>query len=175
MSLHTLVTYICPKNWFKTLLIYVKLSLVTCIRQRVQSQKTQGFCVANFAKPSDERKSHSKIFLLFNTEKEPCVRKFEGLAYPKCLGFLKLSRFKLYFCNCWTIADHSRSKYVEPLTLSLMGGLAHLHMGYPYLPRGSTWTLIETNLFMRIKSVKWTGNIASTIRKDPCHQWVTFS
>ena len=51
-----------------------------------QSQKTQGFCVADFATLSDERRSRSKIFLLFIWIKEPCVRKFEGLARSKLLG-----------------------------------------------------------------------------------------
>ena len=54
--------------------------------QVYQSQKTQGFCVADFATPSDERTSRSKIFLLFIWIKEPCVRKFEGLARSKLLG-----------------------------------------------------------------------------------------
>ena len=52
----------------------------------VQSQKTQGFCVADFATLSDERKSRSKFFPLFIGMKEPCVRKFEGLARSKLLG-----------------------------------------------------------------------------------------
>ena len=53
-----------------------------------QSQKTQGFCVADFETLSDERRSRSKIFLLFIWIKEPCVRKFEieGLARSKLLG-----------------------------------------------------------------------------------------
>ena len=51
----------------------------------IQSQKTQGFCVADFATLSDERRSRSKIFLLFIWIKEPCVRKFEGLARSKLL------------------------------------------------------------------------------------------
>ena len=55
----------------------------------MQSQKTEGFCVANFAKLSDERRSRSKIVLLLNKEKEPCVRKFEGLTRSKILGFLQ--------------------------------------------------------------------------------------
>ena len=33
----------------------------------IQSQKTQGFCVADFATLSDKRMSRSKIFLQFNT------------------------------------------------------------------------------------------------------------
>ena len=53
---------------------------------QIQSQKTQGFCVADFATLSDERRSRSKIFLLFIWIKEPCVRKFEGLARSKLLG-----------------------------------------------------------------------------------------
>ena len=32
-------------------------------------QKTQGFCVADFATHSDERRSRSKIVLLFNTNR----------------------------------------------------------------------------------------------------------
>ena len=51
-----------------------------------QSQKTQGFCVADFATLSDERRSRSKIFPLFIWINEPCVRKFEGLARSKLLG-----------------------------------------------------------------------------------------
>ena len=54
--------------------------------QAFQSQKTQGFCVADLATLSDERRSSSKIFLLFIWIKEPCVRKFEGLARSKLLG-----------------------------------------------------------------------------------------
>ena len=48
-----------------------------------QSQKTQGFCVADFVTLSDERRSRSKIFLLFIWIKEPCVRKSEGLERSK--------------------------------------------------------------------------------------------
>ena len=50
-----------------------------------QPQKTQDFCVADFATLSDEGRSRSKIFLLFIWIKEPCVRKFEGLARSKLL------------------------------------------------------------------------------------------
>ena len=55
-----------------------------------QSQKTQGFCVADFATLSDERRSRSKIFPLFIWIKEPCVRKFKGLEVRNFLGFRKL-------------------------------------------------------------------------------------
>ena len=51
-----------------------------------QSQKTQGFCVADFATLSDETRSRSTIFPLFIWIKEPCVRKFEGLERSKLLG-----------------------------------------------------------------------------------------
>ena len=51
-----------------------------------RSQKAQGFCVVDFVTLSDERRSRSKIFLLFIWIKEPCVRKFEGLARSKLLG-----------------------------------------------------------------------------------------
>ena len=52
------------------------------------------FFVADFATLSDERRSLSKIFRLFNMVKEPCVRKFEGLARSKLLG---ISQTKLAF------------------------------------------------------------------------------
>ena len=55
----------------------------------IQSQKTQGFCVADFATLSDKRRSRSKIFPLFIWIKEPCVRKFEGLERSKLLGILQ--------------------------------------------------------------------------------------
>ena len=48
--------------------------------------ENRGFCVADFATLSGERRSRSKIFLLFICIKEPCVRKFEGLARSKILG-----------------------------------------------------------------------------------------
>ena len=57
-----------------------------CLFVDIQSQKTQGFYVADFATLSDERRSLSKIFLLFIWIKEHCVRKFEGLARSKLLG-----------------------------------------------------------------------------------------
>ena len=44
------------------------------------------FCVADFATLSDDRRSRSKIFLLFIWIKEFCVRKFEGLARSKLFG-----------------------------------------------------------------------------------------
>ena len=52
----------------------------------VQSQKTQGFCVADVATLSGERRPRSKNFPLFIWIKEPCVRKFEGLERSKLLG-----------------------------------------------------------------------------------------
>ena len=52
----------------------------------MQSQKTQGFCVADFATLSDERRSRSKLFPLFIWIKEPCVRKFKGLERSNGLG-----------------------------------------------------------------------------------------
>ena len=64
------------------------LFLISCqsVNKHLKSQKTQGFCVAGFAMLSDERRSRSKIFSLFIWIKEPCVRKFEGLARSKLLG-----------------------------------------------------------------------------------------
>ena len=64
-----------------------------------QSQKTQGFCVADFTTLSDERRSRLKIFPLFIWIKEPCVRKFEGLESLKLLG---ISQTTLIRCkNLW--------------------------------------------------------------------------
>ena len=60
----------------------------------IQSQKTQGFCVADFATPSDDRRLRSKIILLVNTNKITCVRKSEGLTSSKILGFCKLNYLK---------------------------------------------------------------------------------
>ena len=54
----------------------------------MQSWKILGFGVADFATLSDERRSCSKIVLLFNEDKKPCVRKFEGLTRSKILGIL---------------------------------------------------------------------------------------
>ena len=73
-----------------------------------QSQKTKGFCVADFATLSDEGRSRSKIFPLFIWIKGPCVRKFEGLECSKHLG---ISQTNLY-------AYLSFSKY---------GGEHHVH------------------------------------------------
>ena len=69
-----------------------------------QSQKTQGFCVADFATLSDERRPRSKIFLLFIWIEEPCVRKFEGLEHSKLLG---ISQTKISFLpNIFTVDYH---------------------------------------------------------------------
>ena len=61
-----------------------------CLSHLKQSRKTQGFCVADFATLSDERRSRSKHFPLFIWIKEPCVRKFEGSNVRNFLGFCKL-------------------------------------------------------------------------------------
>ena len=62
----------------------------------IQSQKTQAFCVGDFATLSDERRSRSKIFLLFIWIKEPCVRQFEGLARSKLLGISQTTLSEQY-------------------------------------------------------------------------------
>ena len=51
--------------------------------------KSKGFCVADFATLSDERRPRSKIVQLCNVDKNPCVRKFEGLTRSKILGILQ--------------------------------------------------------------------------------------
>ena len=61
-----------------------------------QSQKTQGFCVADFATQSDERRSRSKFFPLFIWIKEPCVRKSEGLERSELLGISQTKTFPNY-------------------------------------------------------------------------------
>ena len=65
---------------------------------QTQSQKTQGFCVADFPTLSDERRSRSKIFLLFILIKEPCIRKFERLARSKLLGISQTELEDFCFC-----------------------------------------------------------------------------
>ena len=63
-------------------------NILTFTYLQMQSHKVQGFCVADFATLSDERRSRSKIVLPFNEDKKPCVRKFEGLTRSKILGIL---------------------------------------------------------------------------------------
>ena len=46
----------------------------------IQSQKTQSFCVADFVILSDKRRSRSKIFLLFNTDKRTLRSKILGIS-----------------------------------------------------------------------------------------------
>ena len=62
------------------------------------------FCVADFAKLSDERRSRSKIYLLFIWIKELCVRKFEGLARSKLLGISQTEYFSTGH-NLITLSD----------------------------------------------------------------------
>ena len=66
----------------------------------MQSQKIQGFCVADFATLSDERRLVLKIVLLFNVHKNPCVRKFEGLTRSKILGILQTEMNNLFMILC---------------------------------------------------------------------------
>ena len=47
------------------------------------------FRVADFTTLPDERRSRSKINLLFNMDKEPYFRKFEELTRSKILGILQ--------------------------------------------------------------------------------------
>ena len=73
-----------------------------------QSQKTQGFFVADFATVSDETRSRSKIFPLFIWIKEPCVRKFKGLERSNFLGFRKLNaRSKLLVVSLLLVENSS--------------------------------------------------------------------
>ena len=86
------VTFFSPQNMYCVYWILVRLSVNKC--STFQSHKTQGFCVADFATLSDERRSRSKIFPLFIWIKEPCVRKFEGLERSKRL---RISQTIFYF------------------------------------------------------------------------------
>ena len=52
-----------------------------------QSQKTQGFCVANFATLSDERISHSKIVKLFHMEKNLAFKNLKGCTLENSWDF----------------------------------------------------------------------------------------
>ena len=56
----------------------------------MQSQKTQGFCVANFATLSDERRSRSKVFLLFIWIENLAFKNLKGSLLRNFLGFRKL-------------------------------------------------------------------------------------
>ena len=64
----------------------IEIKLCQNPSDRLLSQKTQGFCVADFAALSDERRSRSKIFPLFMWIKEPCVQKSEEFTRSKLLG-----------------------------------------------------------------------------------------
>ena len=80
----------CRKVSLEKLFWVIECCFGTSSTDLNQSQKTQGFCVADFATLSDEIMSHSKILLLI---KEPCLRTFEGLIRSKILGiFYKLKR-----------------------------------------------------------------------------------
>ena len=76
-----------------------------------QSQKTQGFFVADFATLSDERRSRSKIFPLFIWIKEPCVRKFEGLERSKLLGISQT----MYIQFAWTLVQICARLFLAPM------------------------------------------------------------
>ena len=56
-----------------------------------QSQKTQGFCVADFATLSDERRSRSKLFPLFIWIKNLAFENLKDSNVRNFLGFRKLS------------------------------------------------------------------------------------
>ena len=66
--------------------------LLSTIAFLVQSQKTQGFCVADFATLSDERRSRSKIFPLFIWIKNLAFENLKGSNVRNFLGFRKLSK-----------------------------------------------------------------------------------
>ena len=55
-----------------------------------QSQKTQGFCVADFATLSDERRSRSEIIIQFNGGKRILRSNLKSSYVQKFLGFCKL-------------------------------------------------------------------------------------
>ena len=60
-----------------------------------QSQKTQGFCVADFAMLSDERRLRSEVFLLFNIWiKNLAFENLKGSHVQNLLGFRKLKYSK---------------------------------------------------------------------------------
>ena len=78
----------------------VPLSNIVCLfthgfSETVLLKNTQGFCVADFATLSDERRSRSKIFCCLIWIKEPCIRKFGGLARSKLLGISQTKSSKL--------------------------------------------------------------------------------
>ena len=86
----------------------------------MQSQKIQGFYVADFATRSDERRSRSKIFSLFIWIKEPCVRKFEGLARSKIFGILQ-TKYIFGKSQCHRGIPHLRACSHEPGTVNYPG------------------------------------------------------
>ena len=65
----------------------------------ISLRKPKVFFVADFATLSDERRSPSKIFILFIWIKEPCVRKFEGLEHSKLLGISQTNIWERRFMS----------------------------------------------------------------------------
>ena len=89
----------------------IKQDYTKTMFMKFQSQKIQGFCVADFATLSDETRSRSKIFPLFIRIKEPCVRNLKGSNVRNYLGFRKL----IYTIYEKRVIEHLKNK----LTFSL--------------------------------------------------------
>ena len=62
-------------NFFSNFLEILQDQEFVTISSVIQSQKPQGFCVGDFATLSDERRSRSKIVLLFDTDKRTLLSK----------------------------------------------------------------------------------------------------
>ena len=83
-----------------------------------QSQKTEGFHVADFATLSDKEGCIWKSLYCFIWIKEPCVRTFERLAHSKILVISQTKISKILCVNQrYSPADLS-SKFYKTLTLT---------------------------------------------------------
>ena len=122
---------------------------VPCIKQNIltlsgasQSQKTQGFCVADFATLSDETGSRSKIFPLFIWIKEPCVRKFERLERSKRRG---ISQTNLTVLPIRLISHKNQRFSIFFARLLSFSFLFYFHASppvYAFLATGLFWRLL---------------------------------
>ena len=111
-----------------------------------QSQKTQAFCVADFATLSDERRSRSKIFLLFIWIKNLALENLKGSHVRNFLGFRKLTSQDK---EIRTTKDHSK-KLRSSVAASFSDLVVYLLRAKATLPQSllsleSNASAVETN------------------------------
>ena len=104
--------------------IFLLLDLTGSILKHTQSQKTQGFCVADIATLSDEGKVAFENFSTVYMDKRTLRSKFEGLERSKLLGIsqttlLNFPRFLLYYLFLWSMCARAKKGSSHNKTISL--------------------------------------------------------